>query len=300
MPNDDRNGEAQWTVLKTLRWTSGYFERHSVENPRADAEVLLAHTLKCERIDLYLRYDQPLNEDELLAFKQLIKRRIDNEPVAYIVGSKEFWSLHFFVAPGVLIPRPDTECLVETALKFLPREDKVPSLNILELGAGSGAVIVALAHERPACSYYASDRSLKAVRLARNNARYNKVESHIRFFAANWMDALSADRASFDMVVSNPPYVSRDDIVKLASHIIRFEPISALDGGPEGMDHIKMIILEAHRYLKPKGLLLLEIGFDQREAVETTAHSFDAYDPPVFFKDYGGHDRVALLRKKAA
>lgn len=296
MPSEENS--AAWTVLKILQWTAVYFKQHALDTPRIDAEVLLAHTLGCERIDLYLRHDQPLNEDELARFKLLIKRRLKREPVAYIVGYKEFWSLRFDVTPGVLIPRPDTECLVETALSLLPPEAEKTQLDLVELGTGSGAVVVALAHERPDCRYWATDASWKAAVTARNNADRNCAGTDIRFFMSCWLDAISAQRIQFDMVVSNPPYIRSDDIETLAPDIRAFEPIEALDGGPDGMKAIGAIVAQAGRFLKPGGHLLLEIGYDQRPAVQALVNRFDFYDLPVFHKDHGGHDRVVALRKK--
>lgn len=298
MPTDDHDGRSPWTVLKALQWTADYFNRHGLESFRIDAEILLAHALNCQRLDLYLRHDQPLNEDERSRFRPLIQRRIRNEPVAYIVGFKEFWSLRFQVSPAVLIPRPDTECLVEIALKnLLPRESS-RGADVLELGVGSGAAVVALAHERPEGRYWASDCSWAALQMARENARLNGVAGSIRFFMGWWLAALRPRCERFDIVLSNPPYIPSDDIARLSPEIRLFEPMSALDGGGDGLRHISSIIAEAHGYLKPRGLLLIEIGFDQQQAVNALARKWEVYEPVVFHKDYGGHDRVAQLRKK--
>ncbi|RJQ74621.1 MAG: peptide chain release factor N(5)-glutamine methyltransferase [Desulfobacteraceae bacterium] len=298
MPNDDPAGRTPWTVLKTLQWTTDYFKRHNLQSPRIDAEILLAHSLRCERIDLYLRYDQPLNEDELTRFKRLIKRRLKREPVAYIVGVKEFWSRRFEVAPSVLIPRPDTECLVEAGLRHLSRETVDLPGRILELGTGSGAVITALACERPDCRYWASDRSWPVIATARKNARSNGVDHLIRFFLGRWLDPIAPGSSFFDMILSNPPYISSPAIERLDPEIRLHEPVTALDGGPDGLREIGAIIVEAHHRLKPGGVLLLEIGFDQRAAVELLASASGAYEAPQFHKDFGGHDRVVGLRKK--
>ncbi len=298
MPADDRTGGSPWTVLKALQWTADYFKRYRIESFRIDAEVLLAHALNCKRLDLYLRHDQPLNEDERACFKALIQRRIRHEPVAYIVGYKEFWSLRFQVGPAVLIPRPDTECLVEAALKNLPTGAGSNCPDVLDLGVGSGAITVALAHERRECRYWASDCSWPAIYLARENARSNGVAEPIRYFMGRWFDPLRPARVQFDIVLSNPPYIPSGDITRLSPEIRFFEPTGALDGGADGLRHIGAIIAEAHGYLKPGGLLMMEIGFDQRDAVQSLAQKWDVYEPVVFHKDYGGHDRVAQLRKK--
>jgi release factor glutamine methyltransferase len=297
MPTENSTAESPWTVLKILQWTTDYFKRHEIENPRMDAEILLAHTLRCRRIDLYLRYDQPLNEAELADYRCLIKRRLNREPVAYIAGSKEFWSLRLQVDPAVLIPRPDTECLVEAALRLIPAEPCDPLFRILELGVGSGAVAIALAHERPDCRFWASDRSEQALRIARSNARSHAVDHRIQFFAGSWMDAVAPGSFLFDMILSNPPYIPSVAIASLAPEIRRFEPIAALDGGGDGLREIGRIVAQAHERLKPGGLLLLEIGFDQREGIQALSTECRQYETPVFHKDYAGNDRVAGLKK---
>jgi release factor glutamine methyltransferase len=296
MPDDDPADKMPWTVLKTLQWTTDYFKRNNLESPRIDAEILLARTLGCRRIDLYLRYDQPLDAHELARFKALIKRRLNREPVAYIVGSKEFWSLQFKVTPAVLVPRPDTECLVEIALKHLPAPTVHQTAQVLEIGVGSGAVVVSLAHERPDCRFWASDRSWPALELARYNARGNDVGHLIRFWAGDWLDCV-ARNTYFDMILSNPPYILSSAIERLAPEIRCFEPVTALDGGHDGLREIGIIIAEAHYRLKSGGFLLLEIGFDQRPGIEALIGHHAEYDAPQFHKDYGGHDRVVLLRK---
>ena len=297
MPVDDRADQATWTVIKALRWTADYFKRHQLESFRIDAELLLAHALNCQRLDLYLRHDQPLNEDERARFRELIQRRIRHEPVAYIVGIKEFWSLRFRVAPGVLIPRPDTESLVEAVLSNL-RGLSSKGADVLELGVGSGAAIVALASEYPEARFWGSDCSWSALQVARDNARLNGVDSRIRFYMGRWLEPLRRDCEQFDIVLSNPPYIPSDNIAQLSPEIRLFEPLGALDGGVDGLLHISAIISEAHGYIKPGGLLYIEIGFDQRDVVQALAQKYDVYEPAVFYKDYGGHDRVAQLRKK--
>jgi len=287
----------QWPILKTLHWTVDYFNRHALDSPRIDAEILLAHALGCERIDLYMRHDQPLNADELSVFKGLIRRRAVREPVAYITGIKEFWSLPFQVTPAVLIPRPDTERLVEMALSLLNEGDFGDRARILELGVGSGAVTVALAHEYKSGRFWALDRSWPAVCVARHNAGRNGVDHRIHFFIGDWMASLASDCEPFDMIVTNPPYVRTADIDTLSDDIRRFEPVTALDGGQDGMDAIRIILEQSHRHLRRGGVLLTEIGHDQREAVSGHMQRRGIYQSVEFFKDYGGNDRVAVLRR---
>jgi release factor glutamine methyltransferase len=281
-----------WTILGLLKWTTDYFRQYAVDSPRSTAEILLAHTLSVKRIDLYLRYDQPLNSGELQSFKLLIKRRISREPVAYIVGRKEFWGLDFEVGPGTLIPRPETECLVERALEVMDAGVSRKPWKILELGTGSGAIITALAKERPGQHYFASDRSCQTLGLAHRNACANGLDGVIHFFAGDWFAPVS-DR--LDMVVSNPPYINSDVIETLQPEISRFEPAVALDGGLDGLACLRRIIAHAPDYLAPGGCLLLETGHDQHPALADLIARHTDYDSVDFSKDYSGYDRIACL-----
>jgi release factor glutamine methyltransferase len=297
MSTIDRSEGPPWTVLGTLQWTAAFFERHQIENPRAAAEILLAHSLNCRRIDLYLRHDQPLHNDELARFRDLIRRRAAHEPVAYIVGQKEFWSLDFRVSPAVLIPRPETECLVEAALDYLPAHGNTATVDVLELGTGSGVIITALAHERPGNRYWATDRSIEAIMLAGINSRRHVGASTIRFAVGHWFELINPKSARFDMILSNPPYISQGDIAGLATEIHAHEPRMALDGGPDGLRDLRKLIFSAHEYLKPGGILILEIGYNQGEAVTQAGRSQSSYSRIEIKKDYGGQDRVALFAK---
>ena len=219
MLNPPQTRDSQWTILELLRWTTSYFKSHQVENPRASAEVLLAHALKLSRLDLYLHYDQPLDRLELDRFKSLIKRRVQREPVAYIVGKKEFWSLDLFVDKDVLIPRPETECLVEAVCQYLSAMPSASRPRILELGTGSGAIILALASQHPAQRYFATDRHFKILKLTLKNARHHQHINKIKLFAGDWFAPLRKAGRSFDLIVSNPPYIKSDGIGHLQPEI---------------------------------------------------------------------------------
>lgn len=286
-----------WTILKILNWTTDYFKRQTIESPRIDAEILLSHTLGCQRIDLYVRHDQPLNGEELVRFKRLIQRRAAFEPVAYITGVKEFWSLSFQVTPAVLIPRPDTERLVEAAIEHLAAGDRAQSARVLELGIGSGAITISVAHELGAGRYWATDRSKQAIRVAHKNAVRNEVADRIHFLVGDWFSPLSAEYALFDLIVANPPYIPSADIGNLADDIKQFEPLSALDGGADGLDDIKVILKQSYRHLLPGGVVMMEIGYHQKEDVQHYARQIDSYSSIQFLKDYGGNDRVAVVTK---
>lgn len=298
MLNQQNNTESQWTILSILKWTTSYLKSRNIGENRASAELLLAHALNLTRIDLYLRYDQPLDKTELARFKTLIRRRLAHEPIAYIVGQREFWSLDFAVTRDVLIPRPETECLVEAALKMFPESRKGQTCRLLELGTGSGAVVISLATERPGFCFFALDQSVRAVRLARRNAASHQVEGIIRFFCSNWFDALNSGEPLFDMIVSNPPYIPTGVIEQLQPEIRKFEPVAALDGGSDGLCSIRHIISRAHHYLVPGGTLLLEIGHDQGDSVGQISDQCGRYEQMKLMKDYSGYDRVAILIKK--
>lgn len=290
--------DPQWTILKILQWTTSYFKSHPVDSPRLTAEILLAHALGIHRIDLYLKFDQPLNRQELAVFKGFIKRRVSREPVAYITGSREFWGINFNVGPEVLIPRPETEFLVEESLKLIPGDTFSGRFKVIDVGTGSGAVIVSLAANRPGHSYFASDISKKALTVASQNASLNGVNEEIGFFVGELFSAVNPDSQKFDLIVSNPPYIPLYQIAGLAPEVGKFEPMLALDGGAEGLDVIAKIVEDAPLYLEKNGILMLEIGFDQKKRVEQIVTDDGRYAELIFIRDYSGHDRVARLHLK--
>ncbi len=287
---------APWTVLTLLRRATDHFQDQGIDSPRAAAEILLAHALDCRRIDLYLRFDQPVEAAERDRFRDLVRRRLHREPVAYITGVREFWSLPLAVNPSVLIPRPETECLVEAALEALPQAAPPPK-RVLDLGTGSGAVVLALAKERPGHRFLATDRSPAALATARFNARRLSLEDRLEFLASDWFTPLRPSH-NWDLIVSNPPYISTATLAELAPEVAVFEPRQALDGGSEGLDCLSRLIAGAPGYLAPGGVLILEIGADQRRPVADLARKTAAYSSVDFRTDYAGRDRVTILRKR--
>lgn len=285
-----------WTIRRLLAWTAGYFEEKEIDSPRLTSEILLSHALGIKRLDLYIQHDRPLNRDELAAFRQLIERRGGREPVAYITGTKGFWESEFTVAPGVLIPRPDTEVLVEQALEVLGRKNAAGS-RVLELGVGSGAVIISLARVHPGLRCFATDISLVPLSVAAFNAKRELESSNVSFVAGSWFSPFNA-RAQFDLIVSNPPYIPTGDIHGLQPEVSRFEPSLALDGGADGLDCIRMIMAEACDHLVPGGVLLVETGSDQRGGVEEIFSECPGFATVEFFNDYAGRHRVVRLGKK--
>lgn len=290
-----------WTIIRILSWTESYFKEHFIDSPRLTAELLLAHSLDMGRLDLYLQHDRPLEKNELSDFKTLIKRRIQNEPVAYIIGEKGFYDSDFKVAKGVLIPRPDTETLVEQALGVLKQPKSCGSCkHVLELGVGSGAIIVSLAKVYPDHVYVANDISRDALDVAKTNAQTILqtcvIQTHVNFFSGTWLDAIKQNPV-FDLIVSNPPYIPTKDIKTLAPEIYRFEPVLALDGGHDGLDCFRQILETAHKCLVSGGTLLLEMGFDQKEGLIRIFEQFSEYESIEFIKDLAGHDRVVKIKK---
>jgi release factor glutamine methyltransferase len=297
MPNPPQVDNLEWTVLRVLQWAAGYLKARGVESPRAAAEILLAHVLRMQRVDLYVRHDQPLVPAELSAFKDGIRRRLRREPVAYIVGRKGFWTLDLRVTPEVLIPRPETELLVEQALSVLNAFPAGVGARVLELGIGSGAVLIALATEANQHRFFGCDIAPGAVALAQANALAAGVFERVRLWAADWFEGLKPG-CRFDLIVSNPPYVRSTEIDSLQPEITEHEPRLALDAGPDGLRSYRAIMASAPRYLAPGGSLILEIGSDQRAAVQQLSEASGGYAGFACRRDYAGHDRVVTLHKK--
>jgi release factor glutamine methyltransferase len=290
---------SNWSVLGLVNEAVAYLAKKGIDAPRLDAEVLMARTLGWERIDLYLRHDQPLNEDEVDRFRELIRRRARREPVAYITGQKEFWSIRLQVTPEVLIPRPETETLVETALSaaHAVRPHKAEPVRILEIGTGSGAVAVVLALELgEAGELIATDRSTAALDVARANAGSLGVAGRIRFVAGDLFDALETDEDLFDLIVSNPPYIPSPLIPDLPPEIKDYEPQGSVDGGADGLSVIRPILQEAHRWLVPHGSLVLEVGEGQRPALDAILEQQGFWQGWRWVPDLHGSDRVLCVQ----
>lgn len=291
--------EESWTVLKLLDWTKDYFKKHNVSEPRSSAELLLAHVLSQDRLFLYLNYDRPMEAQELSAYRACIERRLTGEPSQYITGTQEFWSLPLRVNPDVLIPRPETEVLVEAVLNFV-RHDPVAeaNLSIIDLGTGSGAIAIALARELPGAKIVAVDLSLPALHVARENAKRNQVEEQLYFVQSDIYTGIPGASEKFSLVVSNPPYVSHAEFNQLPREIRDYEPRSALDGGPDGLAAVRRLIMAVPEVLRPGGGLLLEMGAGQVETVSTLVLESQKYKSFRILKDYSGIDRVLVAVKK--
>ncbi|MCP4199931.1 MAG: peptide chain release factor N(5)-glutamine methyltransferase [Proteobacteria bacterium] len=256
-----------WTTGKVLDWAADDFRKRAFPSPRLEAEVLLTSVLGCRRLDLYTHFDRPLMDNELSAYREAISRRRSGEPTAYIVGKKEFWSLEFDVDPRVLIPRPETETLVEAALGRIPEDSLV-----LDLCTGSGCVAVALASERPGLSIDAVDISNDACEVAKQNVAKHGLSNRITVIAGDLFQPLSPGRR-YDAIVANPPYIPKDEIGLLAPEVKK-EPVGALAAGEDGLDVIRRILDQALSFLEPHGWIMMEV--DPRQVDELLLHAATA------------------------
>jgi release factor glutamine methyltransferase len=290
--------QAPWTILNLIRWADEFFRREGLATPRLDAEVLLAETLAMDRVGLYIHFDRPLQPEELAQFKKLIRRRLLHEPVAYIIGKREFWSLTFKVTPDVLIPRPETEILVAEALKVLSGPEQTErNFRILEIGAGSGAISVALARELPAASLVATDLSEKALAIARENASRHGVRERVHFLQGDLFDPLEKGSV-FELIITNPPYIAYDDFPSLPPEVRDFEPRVALDGGKDGLTFFRKVLPRVREFLSPEGWFLAEIGAGQEQKIRQIAQENPELASCDFVPDLSGIKRVFKARKK--
>lgn len=283
-------GQDAWTTLKVLDWTTQRFEREGIASPRLDAQVLLAHVLRCDRIALYANFDKPLAKEELAAYRALIQRRLAGEPVAYLTGQQEFWSMRFAVDARVLIPRADTETLVQAVLDLTAGRKDQP-LRIAEIATGSGAVVVALAKERKTFHFVATDVSADALAVAQGNLASHGLLERVELRQGDLLAPLSAER--FDGLVANLPYIARADIAGLDVSV-RHEPVLALDGGDSGLELIERLVGGARAVIEPGGFVALEHGFDQGEAVAEIARRAGATEIESR-ADLGGRARVTVF-----
>jgi len=281
-------------IVEILRQTENILRERGIPTPRLDAEVLLAFSLGTGRHHLYRKQQEILSASEITRFQAMVERRRAGEPVAYITGRKEFWSLEFEVDGNVLIPRPDTEVLVEETLRIAEVLGR-PDPAILEIGTGSGIISIALATELAGARLAAVDASADALAVARRNAERHGVASRIRFLHGNIFAPLSE---KFDIVVSNPPYISEEEYACLSEGIRRFEPPEALISGPEGTEFHQRIVAGGAAFLRPGGWIVMEIGATQKDALEKLLKQEGEYDSIGFRPDYAGIPRVVSARRK--
>ena len=289
-----------WTVRRILEWTTSYFTRKSVDAPRLSAELLLAHVLSVPRIRLYTDYERPLAEAQLAAMRALVQRAGEEEPIAYLTGRAHFFNLEFEVTRDVLIPRPDTETLVENVLQLARNQAGFEAPRVLDLCTGSGCVAAAVAHHLKAAMVVATDVSAASVEVARRNVERLGLAGRVVIEHGDLFEPLArmVDAQPFHLVVANPPYIATAQIEALDRSVRDYEPLEALDGGLDGLAIHRRILDGAPRHLIPGGRIYLEIAFDQGELALQLAAERDGFDDVRVLKDYAGHERVLTARRK--
>lgn len=282
------NGDI-WTIGRILKWTEQYFGTKGVESPRLDAEVLLSHVLKKERIYLYVHFDQPLEAAELAAYKELIKQRVNHVPVAYLLGQKEFMGLNFKVTPATLIPRPDTEILVQAAVERLRGRE---NCSFADIGTGSGAICLSVLSFVPGSHAVTVDISSEARAVAEENAESLGLSERIVFFTGDLLEPVK-DR-KFTAILSNPPYIPEQDIEGLQAEVRCQEPYGALAGGKDGLDFYRRLCSEAPVLLDDGGFMAFEVGIGQAKVVAELAEENPLITRTEILKDLAGIERVVI------
>jgi release factor glutamine methyltransferase len=301
------------TITQILAWAEAELTTHGIANPRLDAEVLLAHSLDTNRAGLYARLHTVLSLPQLEAFRQFLHRRLQREPLQYITGVQEFWSLEFAVDQRVLIPRPETELVVETVLqllnsdegqRFSPHPNPLPkgarefSGKILDIGTGSGCIAITLATELPGSEVWATDISPAALAVAAINAHRHNVHQRIRFLQGDVFTPLAGQGHLFELVVSNPPYIAHRDLPTLQPEVRDWEPWNALDGREDGFSFYRHLLREAPHYLFAGGWLVLEIGHGQDTVIMALLRENKGFTDSFCTFDYEGRGRVVVAQKK--
>lgn len=287
-----------WTVGRLLQWTTDYLKGRGADVPRLDAEVLLAEALGCKRIDLYTAFEEVPNEEQRTAFRELVRRRAEGAPVAYLVGRREFYSLSFKVAPGVLIPRPETELLVVALRDLAKAWPGSGPLAIADVGTGSGILAVCAARYLPTAQVTAIDTSRSALEIAAENATAHGVAGRIELVCSDLFAGIPAERR-FDFILSNPPYVSEAEAVKLPRDVRDYEPREALVAGPHGTEVIERLIPQAAERLTPGGHLLIEISPMIHDAVQKRLAAESRLESRPTIKDLARLPRVVQARRRA-
>lgn len=286
------------TIKETLVWAAEYLHSHNIPDPRLEAEYILAYVLNCKRLDLYLNFDKPLHRGELEAFRDLARRRVRREPSQYIIGEQEFRSLTLKVTQDVLIPRPETELIVEEAIKTLTRSP-IERPVIIDLCTGGGCIAISAVKEFPGCRVYALDLSENALEVARENAGRYGLADKITFLKGDLFEPVKdlGLEGKVSMILSNPPYIPDGELDKLQPEIRYYEPIVALDGGEDGLDFYRRIIAESPLYLHGGGYVILEIGYGQAKGISCLLNDSGFYKDIEIKKDLAGIERVIKARR---
>lgn len=280
-----------WTIGRILKWTEQYFKEKGIESPRLDAEVLLSHILGRERIYLYVHFDEPLEPAELARYREAIKQRVQRVPVAYIIGEKEFMGLTFRVTADTLVPRPDTEILVQAAIERLRARGDAP--RFADIGTGSGAICLSVLHFLPKAQADTVDISPAARAIAEENAAALEVADRVTFHTGDLLAPLAGQ--CYDAILSNPPYIPDGDIAALAPEVRLKEPHTALAGGKDGLDFYRRLMANAPALLKDGGFLAVEVGIHQ--AAPVAALAVPSFSRTEILKDYAGIERVVIAWK---
>ena len=286
------------TLAQLVAWAENILGTYEIDTPRLDAEVLLAHTLRVSRSGLYARLQERVSAAQKNDFQQYVVRRTRREPVAYITGHQEFWSLEFQVSPCVLIPRPDTEVVVETALRLLAAS-RLTAPRILDIGTGSGCIAVALATALPCAQVWAVDRTQAILSVAQKNAHAHQVGHRLTFGCGDLLAPVPPGPPFFDLLVTNPPYIDPQLLDTLQPEIRAWEPRAALDGGAGGLDFYARLLYDSPDYLRPGGWLVAEIGDTQKDAVVRLGHKQRRLRFRTCGQDHAGRDRVVVFQRTA-
>ena len=287
-----------WNIQKLLNWITDYFEKNEIDAPRLSAEMLMAHVLKLSRIELYTNFNTPVKKPQLDTLHTLVKRAAASEPLAYMIGRTEFYSLEIKVTPDCLIPRPETELLVERAIEFL-RKRQAPQYAC-DLCTGSGCIAVAIAKGVADVNIIATDICDAAMAVAAENVAKHQLDRSIHLLCGDLFAPIieGLDETRFDLIASNPPYVSTSEYETLEKNVKDYEPLKALCAGPHGLDTIKRIIEQAPQHLNPAAALMLEIGYTQADAVVKLLEQTGEFGDINVEKDYAKNDRLITAIKK--
>lgn len=287
-----------WTILRLVLWSAAYLKEKGVEQGRLDAEHLLAHALGTGRLQLYLQHERPVAEDELARYKPLLRRRAAREPLQYILGRTPFREIDLGIDPRALVPRPETEVLVDVVLEWARgRAGTEPTLSAADVGTGSGCIALSLAREGPFRRVVATDASPAALELAGENARRLGLEGRVELRSGNLLEPLAGEH--FDALVSNPPYVARGERTALPPEVREWEPEEALFGGADGLEVIRRLVGGAADHLAPGGLLALEVGLGQSGAVTGLLDATGAFESTGVRRDLTGRPRIVTARRRS-
>lgn len=288
-----------WTVRRLLEWTAPFFTRKEVDSPRLSAELLLSHILSEPRIKLYTDYERVLTDDQLAAYKALVQRAAEHEPIAYLTGRGFFFNLELEITPDVLIPRPETETLVENVVQLARNTAGFEAPRVLDLCTGSGCIALAIASRLKNSSIIATDLSARALEVAQRNLARHNLSSQITLAQGDLYKALGSvvDPQPFNLILSNPPYIPTNQIEKLDRNVRDYEPRLALDGGADGLSVMRRILAGAPERLLPSGRIFIEIAFDQAEQALALTAEFPVFSEARVLKDHSGHPRILTARR---